>query len=575
MARQRGGTGYALMVLMLAACPAHAQRGPQDNFVLEPDLGLRTLGPGGAALTSTRDIAVDSSRVYVSDTSADRVLVFDKQENLLFTFGSNGSASNKFSDPWGLAVDENRVYIADRGNNRISVWDKAGNWVTNWGGPGTNLMQFSVLNDVAVDGQYLYTVERDSHRVQVLTKTGAFVRTWGEYGSLSGQFNAPCDVAVDDTSVYVVDICNSRIQVFLKNGSFVRSWPLPFAYSFNGNADHETSISVDRHNVFLGMGQIPAAQSGFYVRLIAYDKAGSVVWAWTNNPSVGPLAFPSGIAGDNQFLYVADRSYNRVYNFRRIFRTLGGLTNDPIPLAEVLAVQQRPGTRLLDVDYALSDGDDTSLTVYAGAFLDPGTNAPTLAHFFPMRSFAEGTQTNIGPGIGTSGVRRLTWDLDADGAAASLGDYGRLRVAILAKDARDLLDLHFLTIPAVGTNPAVTINRTPLLDADLLPVWYWWLAAGDTNLTLSTGTVMAASGPYAGTPLAQGAATTATGRDYLFAHLNLRSATEAEVRHARGGFSGGAITNTPRREPPPLGYRVNEFNFVIWPTNGWFVVPLP
>ena len=163
--------------------------------------------------------------------------------------------------------------------------------------------------------------------------------------------------------------------------------------------------------------------------------------------------------------------------------------------------------------------------------------------------------------------------MDADNAKATIGDnYAQVKIGILAKDSRDLLDIHFLALPASGTNPAVTINRDPLQNSDFLPLWFWWLAAGDTNIVLTTGTVFSAGATNV--VLAQGASTFAPGRDFIYSRLNLRAATPAEVAYARTGLSNGSVTNTPRREPPPLGSKVNDFNFVISPTNGWWVVPL-
>ena len=62
-------------------------------------------------------------------------------------------------------------------------------------------------------------------------------------------------------------------------------------------------------------------------------------------------------------------------------------------------------------------------------------------------------------------------------------DFGELQVEILAKDNRDLLDLHFLSLPVEDDNASnLIINRSPLTDADFLSVWYWLLATGDSGL---------------------------------------------------------------------------------------------
>jgi hypothetical protein len=149
----------------------------------------------------------------------------------------------------------------------------------------------------------------------------------------------------------------------------------------------------------------------------------------------------------------------------------------------------------------------------------------------------------------------------------------------MVKDNRRLLDLHFLTIPAVGTNASFQINRAPLFQKDFLPLWFWLLASGDTAITQSGKQVLGNGGDYAGEILADDTNTMARGRDFLFERLNVRAATTQQLQIAREASTPGSGTNvtlwTPRREPPPTGEKVNEFNFVTSPTNGWWVIRLP
>ena len=315
-----------------------------------------------------------------------------------------------------------------------------------------------------------------------------------------------------------------------------------------------------------------------------YDKYGSVLLKWENKINgssqpldAGPFRFPSGTVMVNPFVYVIDQGANFIQPFRRIFRTLGPLEPDPIPLTDLLSVSQRSGAAVLDVDYLATDENDSNVTVYAAAFVAATTNAvPNLNDIIPMRTCVEGTATNIGPGIPTGAPRRLSWDMDADGVTGHIPEWGNLKVSLMVRDERDLLDLHFLSIPAIGTNAAFTINRIALQQPDLLPVWFWWLAVGDSNIALSAGQVLGVGGAFDGQLLAQGTNTTAVGRAFLFSQLGLREATADEIQRAREGTTPGTVLQwDPRREPPATGSKVNAINFVTSPTNGWWVVPLP
>ena len=70
---------------------------------------------------------------------------------------------------------------------------------------------------------------------------------------------------------------------------------------------------------------------------------------------------------------------------------------------------------------------------------------------------------------------------------------GNIKLEIFAKDDRDLLDLHMVTIPADDSNATpLTINRFPLQDSDFRDVWHYLLSTHDPALKLEDGVVMPA-----------------------------------------------------------------------------------
>lgn len=559
--------------LALAAGAASAQNGPQNNWVVEDTRGW-PIGGGSVAGAAASD-----QEVFVVDCSAHCVKVFGASGGLARTWGSGGSGDGNYNGPRGIAWDGSNLFVADTGNHRIVVVDTNGVFVRKWGTGGSADGQFNAPWGLAVDTQNVFVADTSNHRIQVFTKTGQFVRKWGRSGSVAGEFGLPSGIAVDRQAVYVADRNNYRIQVFTKEGKFLRSWSK--TDENNAPSNQPLGIAVDDDSVYACFGY-PSYMSGWTARVAVYDKYGSLRWTCAyyytyegqlaqSGPSV--LRNPRGIALRNPYVYVADESLG-VAVLHRIHRTLGTLVPSPIPLAEVLSCRQREGTSILDVDYAADDSSEATVTAYAGAFVS--TNAVLrLDDFVPMRTFVDGTGTNMGPGIATGVVRRLSWDMVADGVSAKLPQYGNVRVSVMVKDSHGLLDFHFLHIPAIGTNAAFTIDRTPLRGSDLLPLWFWFLAAGDASVRLSGGQVLGVGGAYDGLTLAQGTNTTAEGRAFLFERLNVREATANELRLAREASTPGQVAQwTPRRDPPPAGSKVNAFNFVTSPTNGWWVVPL-
>ena len=78
------------------------------------------------------------------DTVA-RIVKFDRQGNIIKSWGSIGTAPGQFRTPHGLAMDSRgRLFVADRGNVRIQIFDQDGNFIDQW-------KQFSRLSGIYID----------------------------------------------------------------------------------------------------------------------------------------------------------------------------------------------------------------------------------------------------------------------------------------------------------------------------------------------------------------------------------------------------------------------------------------
>jgi DNA-binding beta-propeller fold protein YncE len=84
--------------------------------------------PGDLALP--RGIATDGGRLYVADSSAHQVMVYDVAASdragipqYVGALGAEGSADAQFEYPQAVATDDRgHIYVADRRNDRIQVW---------------------------------------------------------------------------------------------------------------------------------------------------------------------------------------------------------------------------------------------------------------------------------------------------------------------------------------------------------------------------------------------------------------------------------------------------------------------
>jgi DNA-binding beta-propeller fold protein YncE len=148
---------------------------PQSVHVFDPEgKHVRTLGTA-AGLTFPNGVGADAAgNIYVTDANNGRLLVFDKDDNLVAQVG-RGSGTGNLGLPRGLVVTGDRVYVADATGHSV----------------------------------YVYGTFKPGDRS--LTFLGSF----GTQGLANGAFQHPNGIAVDDRGrVYVTDAGNDRVQVW-------------------------------------------------------------------------------------------------------------------------------------------------------------------------------------------------------------------------------------------------------------------------------------------------------------------------------------------------------------------------
>lgn len=469
---------------------------------------VRTIGSEGSGNGNVQDpygVVVANSKVYVPDGGNNRIAVFSSTGTWNSNFGSYGN--REFQDTHGVAVDSTgNIYISSHQDQEVSKFDKNYNFIKRFGSSGSGDGQFNGVLEMAVgSNNRLYVVDHSNHRVQIFDLEGNFVGKFGVNGSGDGQFSAPWGVAVSTNRVYVADCNNHRIQIFDLNGNFIKK--VGGHGSFGGQFRSPYSLSLlpdgnlvvgDRGNSRLQVldaegnylrkmdwnpQRVSASSDGIIYASWDYNGLGFVDANYMSILREGGFAGRYGPMAELKNGDMISAGYDRVVRvWRRTFRTETPATNNAIPLPVVLASSQRSGQKLLDLDYRVKDDDNATVTTEVVAF-NAGQN--TLDDLILVRNFAEGTGVNIGTNIPTGVTRRVTWDIAKDWGS----DFGQLQMEVLAKDSRELLNLDFIQMPAVGGDPLLKISRTPLNDSDFLSVWYWLLAIEDPGIKLTYGKV--------------------------------------------------------------------------------------
>jgi DNA-binding beta-propeller fold protein YncE len=201
--------------------------------------------PVGWSFVDVGGLSVDShDRVYVLNRGGHPVIVFDREGNLLTTWGDG-----LFDRPHGTCIGpDGAVYCTDDGNHTVTKFSPDGTLLAMLGNKGKpSDTGYVKLPDMAASvttiarggppfnrptgvfvcssGETYVSDGYGNARVHKFAADGTLLLSWGEPGTAPGQFRLPHSVWVDrQDRVWVCDRENGRIQVFNDQGEFLSQW---------------------------------------------------------------------------------------------------------------------------------------------------------------------------------------------------------------------------------------------------------------------------------------------------------------------------------------------------------------
>lgn len=167
-------------------------------------------------------------RTFVADTHYHRVLVFDREGNLIGSFGRQGSGDGEFHLPTDVVFDnQGFIYVSEyNGNDRITKWSPELAFVAVIGAEpieGKRLRRPAAM--VIDDEQTLWVADACNHRLVRFTLEGRVLATVGSYGRAPGKMRYPYDIALaPDGSLMVCEYGGDRLQWFSLDGRSLRVW---------------------------------------------------------------------------------------------------------------------------------------------------------------------------------------------------------------------------------------------------------------------------------------------------------------------------------------------------------------
>ena len=187
-------------------------------FVIRPGAKIASPLPLSVKLGQPTGIAFDAAtqRLFVVDTSAHRVNVFDRNGALESSFGGRGIEEGKFNYPAFIwLTPQGQLYVTDSLNFRVQSFDQQGHFVAKFGRLGDGTGDLARQKGVATDSYgHIYIVDAMFHAVQVFDESGRFLLSLGTLGRDRGEFWLPTGIFIgEDNVIYVADSYNQRVQV--------------------------------------------------------------------------------------------------------------------------------------------------------------------------------------------------------------------------------------------------------------------------------------------------------------------------------------------------------------------------
>jgi len=201
----------------------------------------------GGGMNFPDHVYTDSSGVYISDASNNRVLHFPGTstipdrvygQNGSFTTNGTSTSANGLSGPRGVWGDGEGLYIADLGNSRVLYFPGTSTTATRvYGQQGSFTSNTPDLGGVSADSldqpwlarPYaggVFIADWNNHRVLYYSGTSTTAsRVWGQANNMNAStvnngglgpnsLNFPTGVDVDATGLYIADNTNNRVLFF-------------------------------------------------------------------------------------------------------------------------------------------------------------------------------------------------------------------------------------------------------------------------------------------------------------------------------------------------------------------------
>lgn len=317
----------AISAAIAAAAIALALPGAASAALFSPDGSFGSGTQPGGRFIQIGGIATDNAgRVYVADTGAGRIEVFDSREAGNAYLRSIGDG--KLVQPVGVDVDvRNRIYVADQGQDKVIQYDafiRDAPYMREWGGSGTELGKMSAPRFVYADRSgIVFNTEAGNARVQWFTPKDKEMVPVSAFGTAEPPvFDDPegltRDTATGDLYVSNFSDTDGAVRIYDNRGFYLGQ--LAGQGSGPGQVKSPRGMTTDT------LGHVIVADGGNN-RLDVFNPlaaGGGLVGSYS-----GDLSAPVAVAlGPGALLYVADVGSGRVIRLHYDDSDLDGVIDE-------------------------------------------------------------------------------------------------------------------------------------------------------------------------------------------------------------------------------------------------------
>jgi len=276
---------------------------------------IRTLAANPVRITTD-----DSGQIYVSDTSKDRILVYNEYGDFVREIGG-------LDAPLGLAAGASgKLYVGEDDSDKVSIYSSSGAFISAFSGPAVEMPNYIDV-DSALDK--VFVVDSRAAKVLVYNTSGAFQYAIDGSSAIPTGFIFPVGVAVDAATqtIYVTDAGSYQVHGFDYAGNSRINFGV--AGRGNGKFTRPQGVAVDTHDHIFA---VDSYQSCVQV----FNSSGQfVATVGSFGEGLGELSVPLSACVDkfDRLLVTSnDNSRIEVYN----------LTDGIIPLPNRLPTEPTP-----------------------------------------------------------------------------------------------------------------------------------------------------------------------------------------------------------------------------------------